>query len=118
MNILIMHDEKNEEINKFVIEFIEISNDISYAKKVKCITKVTQKCKYDICMIVSNDIIEIKKYVEKLKKIDNIIIITSNLEAKHVVECISITADVCYLKKDIKTIIDKMLRRINESEKA
>lgn len=105
------------EYNKDKKEFVDKVNSIKKyieeyenLNKIKILSRITSKSKCDIHVIISNELTEIYKYCKNIKDKNKILVITSNIDAAHVLGCIEVTFNLTYLKKDDEYIV----KRLNE----
>ncbi len=97
-----------------------INNIIRKDKKVSHLQTITDtKIKYDLYVILSDDIYEIEKYINmiKIKDKNKIIIITKNKQIDHVIKCINITRNMYYLYSSDEYLVKK-IKNIYESSLA
>lgn len=115
MNILLIYNKKDEKLKNRasqIKEYIE-SNKEQY--NIKCVLR--QGLNVDLYIIISNNIDEIKKYSEKINDKEKIIILTSNINSGHILECIEITDNICYLKNKITSILDRINKIYEKKDK-
>lgn len=96
-------ENKVNSIKKYIEENVELYD-------IKILSRITSKSKYDVYVIISNDLNEIYKYCKKIKDKNKILVITSNIDSSHVLGCIDITFNLTYFKNDNEYI----LKRLNE----
>lgn len=109
MNIYFIYDKNEVEFEDKVCELKEYIKENQNTYKVKVLSKLTNKANCDVYIVISNQIDEIYKYIEKYKIKENALIITSNLTASHILACIDITSNVTHLGNNC----DVILKRIN-----
>ena len=117
MNIAILFDENDIVVKKKVYSLKEY---ISNSKEIKqynfnFISNVNFKS--DIYLIISNNTNVIRNYINKIKYKDEkkYLIVTSNQEAEHVLECVSYTKNLLYLKKTPEDILTKIIKIYEEN---
>ncbi len=117
MNIAILFDENDIVVKEKVYSLKEY---ISNSKEIKqynfnFISNVNFKS--DIYLIISNNTNVIRNYINKIKYKDEkkYLIVTSNQEAEHVLECVSYTKNLLYLKKTPEDILTKIIKIYEEN---
>lgn len=108
MNIFFEYNDNEKEfVNKInsIKSYIDENKDIY---KMKVLSKVTSKSRCDLHIIVSNDLNEIYKYAKKIEDKSKVLIITSNIQAAHVLGCIDITLNITYLKNENENILKRI----------
>ena len=110
MNVAVLYNEEDNEIKNIVNDFLEyyLNNTLRYSQKIKFISKITIRTKYEICLIFSDNIEEINEMINKNKIDSKIIIFTRNLNSEHILKCIQITNDICYMKNNLENIFEKI----------
>lgn len=116
MKIVFIYDNSNEMYKKLVNGITESLESSESKENVVISNKFSPRSKCDIYVVVSDNILEIKKYSEKILDKNRILILTENLASSHVINCIEITPNVCYMKNDIN-VISKKICAIFSSEK-
>lgn len=123
MNIATMYKNDNKEISDIVKNIINyclenkeiITNENKKIKELKFINKITSRCKYNLFLIFSNDINEIKEFLNMNKNKEKVIIFTSNLKTEHILNCIEITSDICYMNNNLSVILNKINKSLNKT---
>jgi hypothetical protein len=132
MNVVVLYDYKNKttsDIVKNVINYC-LENKEKNIFKIKFLSKLTIRTKCSLYLIFSDDINEINKYMLdnknsfKIKtkegveigenKSPKIIIFTNNLATNHILSCIDIANDVCYMKNKSNLILDRINKIIKK----
>ncbi len=115
INVLAAYDTKSENVSNIINnlkQYIENSG-----KEMKIYLKSTSKSKYDIYLILTNSIEEIKKYKEKYKFKDNVIILTNKLNKEYIMECIKYSENVGFLNSTDKVICDRIEKVYEKNKK-
>lgn len=97
-------------VNKIKKYINNISKKDEKTPHLKTITDT--KIKYDLYVILSDDIKEIEKYINtiKIKDKNKIIIITKNKQIDHIIKCVNITRNMYYLYSSDKYLLNKFLK--------
>ena len=116
MIVATLYDEKNERIKEKVDKLKEYTITSDYLKEYtfKYINKINANRRYDICIILSNEIDQINKYISKIKDLKKCIIVTSVLSTDHVLACINITDNLSYLNSPPNVILEKVIKVYEE----
>ncbi|MDD3303453.1 MAG: hypothetical protein PHP54_00875 [Clostridia bacterium] len=111
MVVATLYDENEEQIKEKVEKLKEYTGISNYMKEYtfKYIRKINLNTKYDVCLIFSNDIERINKYITKINDLKSCIIITGNFKTDHVLACIDITDNLSYLNSTPSIILDKVV---------
>ncbi len=123
MNIAIIYKNDNKEIDDIVKNIINyclenkeiIINENKKTKELKFINKITSRCKYNLFLIFSNDINEINEFLNMNKNKEKVMIFTSNLKTEHILKCIEITSDICYMNNNLSVILNKINKSLNKT---
>ena len=108
MNIYFIY---NKEENKFTQKVDEIEEYIEKKGNqypIKILLKISQRVNCDLQIILSDDINEISKKIEKITDKNKVLIITSNIESIHILKCIELTPNVTYLGNKCEVILDRI----------
>lgn len=116
MTIATLYDEKNEFIKEKVDRLKEYTITSDYIKdyNFKYISKINSNSKFDICIILSDEIEQINKYASKVKNFKKCIIITGNVNTNHVLACVSITDNLSYINSPPNIILEKIIEVYEE----
>lgn len=132
MNVVVLYDYKNKTTSDIVQNIINycLENKEKNIYKIKFLNKLTIRTKCSLYLIFSDDINEINKYILdnknslkiKIKegleisgnKSPRIIIFTNNLATDHILSCIDIANDVCYMKNELNLILDRINKIIKK----
>lgn len=121
IKIAFLYDRQIYRFHNRVDKIKNYINSISSKdKKVSHLQTITDtKIKYDLYVILSDDIYEIEKYINmiKIKDKNKIIIITKNKQIDHVIKCINITRNMYYLYSSDEYLVKK-IKNIYESSLA
>lgn len=108
MNICFKYDKNEikfeERINELK-EYIE-NNESTY--NIKILSKITNRSKCDIYIIISDKINEIYEYLDLIKDKSQILIITSNITASHILNCTNVTNNLTYLGNRNEVILNRI----------
>lgn len=88
-----------------------INNIISKDKKLSHLQNIADtKIKYDLYVILSDDIKEVEKYINmiNIKDKNKIIIITKNKQIDHIIKCVNITRNMYYLYSSDEYLVKKI----------
>lgn len=107
MNVLIIKDENDDEIKKYVDSVEDISKEI-YGDKIKFYLEKISKTKIDIYVIISNDIEFIEKNFDSIKSKNSILIVTNKFEPKHILSCLLLSENLFSMRKGGEYILDKI----------
>lgn len=116
MIIATLYDEKNVFIKEKVDKLKEYTVTSEYIKNYnfKYISRINSNSKFDICIILSDDINQIGKYIDKIKDLKKCIIITGNFKTNHVLACIDITDNLSYINSPPQVILEKIIKVYEE----
>lgn len=109
MNIYFIYDKNEMKFEDKVIKLKEYIKENQNTYKIKVLSKITNKTRCDIYIVLSNELDKIYEYFEKLENKEKVLVITSNVTSSHILGCIEMTNNVTYLGNDCSVI----LKRIN-----
>lgn len=116
MNILFLYDKNNKKFFERVDILTDYIKKNSSIYEIKLLSRVTQKTNCDIYLVISDSIDEINKYFEKIKDKKKILLLTSNVEATHILNCINITKNITYLGNKCEIILDRISKLYEETK--
>lgn len=108
MKIAFVYSESYSNYDKFVEEIVEglkkrLNEEIEYTK---IISKITRK-KYDLYVVISNDIDDFKFNLSKIK--NSPLLITSNLQSKFIQDVLDDVLDIVYLQSKPAVIVNRII---------
>lgn len=116
MNIYFVYDKNNIDFASKVDEIEEyIEKNNKY--QIKVLLKISQRVKCDLQIILSDDIDEISKKIEKIENKDKVLIMTSKLDTTYILKCIDLTENITYLGNTCDVILDRINKIYEENNK-
>lgn len=118
MKIAFVYSESYSNYNEFTEKIIEclkerLKEEIEHTK---IISKVTRK-KYDLYVVISNDIDDFKFNLSKIK--NKPLLITNNLQSKFIEDVLDDVIDIVYLQSKPEIIVNRIIgnmEKINAQE--
>lgn len=111
-----MYDRQNEYFHKRVLEIKEYIYS-NYKNNIKIFDEIQLNKKFDLYVILSDNIIEIKKHINSIrdklnlknkeKNKNKLVIITKNKQIDHIIKCVNITKNMYYLYSSNEYLINK-----------
>ena len=87
-----------------VKQIVFISNDFD--------DNVIIEKEYDLYLVIPSNYDELYRYVSYIKNKSKLIIISPIIDPDFIVECIKFSSCVCYLKGNLDTMINKILKKL------
>ncbi len=114
MKVLFLSEKEDakEDITKKIEDALRnllSKSNIDNVLKAKKSAVLNSRYKYNVYVILSDDIDYILKISSKIDSRNRIVILTNNLSKKHILECIKITPNVCHIQNEIDRIARKIL---------
>ena len=78
--------------------------------KIYCNNKKSNKSNVGLIIVFSNNFEFIKGIRKMFPKPNVVINITENLSEYHVSNSLKYVSDICYLKSDVKTVVDRIMK--------
>lgn len=115
MKIAFVYSENNIEYNQFIQKIVEVlerktNENIEYNQ---IISKVTRK-KYDLYIVISNDIEDFEFNLSKIK--DKPLLITRKLRSAFIEKVIGCVKDIVYLDGKIDVISNRIIDIANKAK--
>ena len=111
MKINCLYNKDLEIFEKKVIEMKEIGKKV----EVDIFDNCSNRTKFDYYIIISDDEQEIVNLKNKVKNLDKLIIITSNLDTKHILFCINITKKISYIGTKSEQILSRVKKYVEKN---
>ena len=116
MNVYFMYDKNNEYIIEKIHKLKDFIENRYNTYGIKLLSRITQKTKCDIYVVISDNLEEITKYFEKVENKKKIILLTSKLEDSHILNCINITKNISFLGNKCEVIVDRVISLYEETK--
>lgn len=114
MKVNFLYKDEHESLKRKVEDLKKFKKE--QENEIEILENLTARSKCDLYVILSDQIEEIWYFGKRVKDKNKLLIITSNIDTSHILNCIEVTKHITYLNNTCRCILERLQKIYDENQ--